>query len=86
MFRGLTNEEGVRDRSEFVEVFFELVLIELFDTFILVFTVVGEAIYSRLSSNVFSIALVDEGNSVLHSEVINGSNVVILGHIGESFL
>ena len=87
MFGGLANENGVRDRSESVEVFFELVLIELFKAFVLVLTVVGEAIDGFLRSLVFRIALIDEGDSVLHGEVVDRSNVIeFLVHNSESFL
>lgn len=85
MFRGLTNEDSVRGIDEAVEVFSEMVLIELLDAFILVLTVVGEAVDSGLSSLIVRQALVDEGDGVLHSEVIDGSDVVF-GHKRKTFL
>ena len=67
--------------------FFELVLIEVLETLVLVLAVVGEAIYSGLSSLVFGVALVDEGDSVLQRKVVDRRYTVeLLVHNGKSFL
>ena len=42
-----------------------MVLIEVLETLVLVLTVVGEAVYSGLSSLVSGVTLVDERDSVL---------------------
>lgn len=78
MFRRFSDENSVRNREELIEVVNEDVFIELFKAFILTFTVISEAIYSFLSSNGFGATLVDEGDSVLHSEEIDRSNVVFI--------
>lgn len=78
MFRRFSDENSVRNREELIEMVNEDVFIELFKAFILTFTVISEAIYSFLSSNGFGATLVDEGDSVLHSEEIDRSNVVFI--------
>lgn len=57
--------------------FSEVVLIEVLETFILVLTVVSKAVDSLLSSVIFGATLVDEGDSVLHSEEVDRGNVVL---------
>lgn len=87
MFVGFANEDSVWGRDESVEVFDEMVLIEVLETLVLVFTVVGEAIYSGLSSFIFGVALVDEGDSVLQRKVVDRRYTVeLLVHNGKSFL
>lgn len=78
MFRRFSNEDSVRSREELIEMVNEDILIELFEAFILAFTVISEAINSFLSSNGFGATLIDEGDSVLHSEEIYRSDVVFI--------
>lgn len=67
--------------------FSEVALIEVLEAFILVLTVVSEAIYGVLSSFIFGVALVDEGDSVLQGKVVDRRYTVeLLVHNGKSFL
>ena len=87
MFRGFSDKDRAGSADEAVEVFYELIFIELFDTLTVMFTVVGESVDSCLSSVVFRVTVIDEGDSVLHGEVIDGSDTVeFLVHTGKSFL
>lgn len=85
MFGGLTDKDCVRGIEEAFNVFTELIFIELLDTLVVMLAVVGEAVNSGLGGNGRRAALVNEGDGVLHSEVIDRGNVVESVHIGSPF-
>lgn len=81
MLGGLADEDCVRCIEEAFNVFTELVFIELLDTLVVMLAVVSEAVNSGLGGNGRRAALVNEGDGVLHSEVVDGSDPIESVHI-----